>query len=126
MSIIDEEEAVIWLHDPNLFPFVREGFTLQYGRSRAISLRSDKEKVLIGFTTLKRNATSLGQGRFYRRFFYLSSWDYKKKAVHYLPVESVDTLTVAAGVAGHKTERSKTPPTLEQRRVLESIFDAKK
>lgn len=89
-SILFDEEELIWLHDPSLFPFVRAGFTVTFGRIGAVNLRSDKEKVLIGYMTLKPTAESLGQARFYRRFFYLSSWDYEEEQTHYLPVESVD------------------------------------
>lgn len=125
-SILLDENELIWLHDPALFPFVRQGWLVMAGRNRAVSLSGDREKVLIGYMTLKPKAEGLGQGRFFRRFFYLSSWDHQGNTVEYLPCESVDPFTVSAKIEGQQTERCHIPTTPEQRKVIKSLFAAKK
>lgn len=103
---IKHEAEIVWLFDPESMPYVRERVTIVSTRQRPIKKYNDYK--VVGYAILKPDAP--GKRMFRRRFFWLKDYDryYQPQGIYSIgtPVEGVDPLTVAPGVAGQQTDRS--------------------
>lgn len=128
MNLYDEAE-IVWLHDRSIFPMVREAIACVGTRSRPFTLKDRDGRVLVGYAVLKPTArgqgSEWGRARFMRRYFYVMPYDFEphRSGIEMMSrCEAVDLLSVEAGEAGQKTERSATPATPGQRVRIRSIL----
>lgn len=109
-DLIQYEDDIVWLEDIGDIDYVRELLVRAGTRVRGVNW-NDADGHLVGYSVLHRDAPSVAWRRFNRRVFYVTRWDryyeaegtYKNRA----PDEAVDPRTVAPGVPGRKTPRSK-------------------
>ena len=104
------ETKIVWLHDPNDCPWVREAscdFPTRSGLSQIERKRFDSdEEQLIGYSELDENTPPSfiddldGSQHFHRRTFMVRTGDYEAYPKHDCPIEAVDPLSVEAGVLG--------------------------
>ena len=107
------EKEIIWLQDPNNFPWVREtetDFCQRQGISK--SRKSDLEAgetILIGYADLEEDAppafTEAGQEYFWRRVFYINKGDFKAYGDQDCPGEAVEPSSVHPKVKGSSPKK---------------------
>jgi hypothetical protein len=110
------EKEIIWLQDPNNFPWVREtetDFCQRQGISK--SRKSDLEAgetILIGYADLEEDAppafTEAGHQYFYRRVFTICKGDFEAYEAYGdkdCPIEAVEPSTVHPKVKGSSPKK---------------------
>jgi hypothetical protein len=105
-KIVQYEKSIVWLHDPNNYPWVREDmadFCQKQGICKSHQLRIEKGRKLIGYANLKENAPPsyiLGTKKHYfRRVFIVRDNDYENYKYGH-PAEGVEPLTLLLRVKG--------------------------
>ncbi len=84
------EDGVVWLVPIDRLPYVRETI-LMVTRRKGKPGRTFRR--LIGYTTLRDDAPPALPRRYYRRFFWMATYDPHGRT----PIEAVDPRTVVAG-----------------------------
>ncbi len=120
--ILQGEAEVVWLYAPCAFPFVRAVIQRLRGRMRRPAWPYRDGRTLIGYTVLDKD-TQLCWGGAYRRFFYITEYDFNPDELHWQPSESVDPQTISPGVQGRWSECCKQVPTPSQRVVIEAALN---
>jgi hypothetical protein len=104
------EEKIVWLEDPNNYPWLRELSTDFYTKKGISKNRqSEIEKLgrqkIIGYAELEDNAPpsfiddATNNKHYYRRIFTIRKDDYENYKNNY-PTEAVDPLTIEAKTLG--------------------------
>ncbi|MDZ8083394.1 MAG: DUF6009 family protein [Nostoc sp. DcaGUA01] len=109
---LNYEKEIIWLFDPNDYPWVREGFTdfsTRQGISQSRKNDIEAGEKLIGYAELEDNTPpSSSQGNpeyFYRRIFVIGYGDYEAYKNNNCPTEAVDPLSVEPKIKGSSPKR---------------------
>ena len=113
---LKDEKNIVWLEDPNDYPWVRESST-DFRTKQGISKNRQSEierggKKLIGYVELEDDAPSsfvndaTGRKHFYRRIFTIRKDDYENYKNDY-PIEAVDPLTVDAKTSGISPKKKR-------------------
>jgi Family of unknown function (DUF6009) len=102
-----DEQSIVWLTDTAGLPYVRET-VYQFARSRHGRVVMPGA-IIVGFAELAPTARSWAPGYFRRRVFWLKpgSDEYPGRCV---PSESVDPLTIQAGIHGRPVTTTATTP----------------
>ena len=109
---ITDEDAIVWVEDPERFDYVREWRIPTAQRRNPITAkRLGLDGRVVGYTTLRRDAPNAGQnGLFYRRIFWVKPYDRSENPDDVYktgtPAEGVDPRTLAPGVEGQLTDRA--------------------
>ena len=111
-TLMDEKE-IIWIQDPNNFPWVREAET-DFCQRQGISMsrKSDLEAgetILIGYADLEEDAppafTEAGHESFFRRVFTICKGDFEAYGDKDCPTEAVEPSTIYPKVKGSSPKR---------------------
>ncbi|WP_228059077.1 DUF6009 family protein [Nostoc sp. LEGE 06077] len=109
---LNYEKEIIWLFDPNDYPWVREGFTdfsTRQGISQSRKREIDEVHKLIGYADLEDNTPPSSRNGdpeyFYRRYFTIGYRDYEAYTNNNCPTEAVDPLTVEPKIKGSSPKR---------------------
>ncbi|WP_242045312.1 DUF6009 family protein [Anabaena catenula] len=105
---IEHEKKIVWLDDPNNYPWVREQdryFETRQGISKSHQSEIEVREKLIGYAELEDdtppNSRNESPEYFYRRCFVIRHDDYKVyNKDDYYPSEAVDPLTVEPKTKG--------------------------
>ena len=105
---LKDEKNIVWLEDPNDYPWVRESNT-NFSKKQGVSKnrRSEIErggKKLIGYGELEDDSPS-GE-HYYRRIFTIRKDDYENYKNDY-PTEAVDPLTVEPKTSGISPKKKR-------------------
>ena len=111
-SMVDEktlryEKEIVWLEDPNDYPWVREGITdfcQKQGISKSRQSQIETKQKLIGYADLEDDApasfTSGSKKHYDRRVFVVCDNDYEAYKNGGYPIEAVDPSTVEPKTKG--------------------------
>lgn len=109
---LNYEKEIIWLLDPNDYPWVREGFTdfpTRQGISQSRKSEIEYSGRLIGYAELEDNtppsSSQVNPEYFYRRIFVIYDGDYEGYEDNNCPVEAVDPFTVEPKISGSSPKR---------------------
>lgn len=112
-DLIAHEKELVWLYEPQLFPFVRQSLAAR--RTGRIPTKCSPDRLIVGYTRSVAN---------YRREFWVRPYDGILNS-ELLVLEAVDPLTLAPGITGQVTARCHIPMALRSRRLFARIFAKK-
>jgi hypothetical protein len=110
-KVLSHEAEIVWEVNPATLPYVRS--TIAHSGRRRGPVRAPAGR-RVGYANLRPDAPSDSPGNFTRRVFWVKEHDRADDPngtyVKGCPVEAVDPLTVAVGVAGEITDRAWGAP----------------
>lgn len=109
---VAHEEEIVWLEDVAHLPYVRE-FIDHFTHFRCRRPAWHGAGRMVGYSTLRADATSSYSGFFKRRIFWLNTHDYPNPGPYSrdgCPCEAVDPQTVKPG-EGKCTDRCYSRPS---------------